>query len=300
VKHIKTQQYLKQARKCIDIGQCAKAEKLCNKILQSFPDHPDAKLILAESFFFTQQFDRAIPVLQAILSQQPEHPDARIFLFGCYKDSNQFKPLLTMANQFRDHPLTPVETLSAFRAYQDLCNWDESNKLCKQVILDLKQGNIPLRYMAASLLNLNTMPEISAADLFAIHQQWGKQTKQACADANLQLPLPKQPRKRIKIAYLSVDFNKHPVGHFALPVIQNHNRDLFEVFCYARLLKDDDMTTQFRTAADHFIDITNLSYAETAVQIAQAGIHILIDLSGHTAHSPLGIMAFKPAPVQIT
>ncbi len=294
-----TANHLKKARNLIEIGNCKQAKKLCLKVLKRSSNNIEAKNILAQSYYFQRDFEDAIKIFKQILEIDPNQAEARIFLFGCYRDSSQTEAMLKLALQLRDNPINPEDTLSAFSAFQSTCNWHEANKLTGTVISSIKQGEIPLRFIAGTLLDMNTIPEISADDLFDIHRYWGNESKKVCDDAGLFLPSPPAPHGKLKIGYLSVDFNKHPVGHLALPVIQNHDKEKFEIFCYARLIKDDLMTDEFRMASDHFIDISDLSHAQAAQRISHDGIHILIDLSGHTANSPMPIMAFKPAPVQI-
>src|SRR5207244_1692156 len=39
--------------------------------------------------------------------------------------------------------------------------------------------------------------------------------------------------RRLRIGYVSRDFRAHPVSFFLEPVLTNHDRNRFEVFCYA-------------------------------------------------------------------
>ena len=43
---------------------------------------------------------------------------------------------------------------------------------------------------------------------------------------------PKKP-KRIRIGYFSTDFKEHPVAYLIAKVLEQHNRDQFEVFGYS-------------------------------------------------------------------
>src|SRR5262249_10677937 len=50
---------------------------------------------------------------------------------------------------------------------------------------------------------------------------------------------------------------------------------------------------------DHFVDLGPLSLADSARRIHQDGIHLLIDLQGYTGFSRMGLLALRPAPVQV-
>ena len=104
---------------------------------------------------------------------------------------------------------------------------------------------------------------------------------------------------RLRIAYLSRDFRDHPVGHVLAHVFALHDRARFEIYAYSY---GPDDGSAFRTAiaksVDHFIDAHAMTDAELAAAIAQAGIHVLVDLAGHTTGNRLGVLARRPAPVQ--
>ena len=59
------------------------------------------------------------------------------------------------------------------------------------------------------------------------------------------------------------------------------------------------MRRRLRQAFDHFFDVRNMSDAEAAAQISDLGIDIVIDLNGYTKGSRPGILARRPAPIQV-
>ena len=106
--------------------------------------------------------------------------------------------------------------------------------------------------------------------------------------------------RRLRIGYVSGDYGRHAVAFFALPVIEGHNRQSFEVFCYSNTELQDDVTELFRHSADTWRDIRGADH-ETAVRLIRAdAIDILVDLSGHTGRNRLDVFARKPAPIQVT
>jgi predicted O-linked N-acetylglucosamine transferase (SPINDLY family) len=109
----------------------------------------------------------------------------------------------------------------------------------------------------------------------------------------------RDPDRRLRIGYLSPDFVEHPCARIGLPIIRSHDRDGFEVFCYADLQRPDAMTQRVRAAADGWRDITRLTDQQAAEAIREDGIDVLIDLAGHMGRSRLAIFARKPAPVQM-
>jgi predicted O-linked N-acetylglucosamine transferase (SPINDLY family) len=54
------------------------------------------------------------------------------------------------------------------------------------------------------------------------------------------------------------------------------------------------------TLGERFVSLHGLSVKQAAAAIAARGIQLLVDLNGLTMHSGLPIMAYRPAPVQIS
>lgn len=104
----------------------------------------------------------------------------------------------------------------------------------------------------------------------------------------------------LRVGYISPDFKRHSVAFFLLPLLENHDPRAVEVFCYASLAHEDDMTARLRASAAHWRDIHSLSDDQAASVIAQDDLDVLIDLAGHTASSRIGVLARRPAPCQLT
>ena len=55
-----------------------------------------------------------------------------------------------------------------------------------------------------------------------------------------------------------------------------------------------------REAVDHFVDVQGKPQEDVAKRIAADGIDILVDLGGHTTSAGLPVLAYRPAPVQVS
>ena len=109
-----------------------------------------------------------------------------------------------------------------------------------------------------------------------------------------------EPKRRIRIGYVSGDFRNHSVAFFFEPLLKQQNRRKFEVFCYMTRSESDAVTERLRRLAEHWRDVAALGPADFATQVRADGIDILVDLSSHTAENRLVAFAYKPAPVQVT
>ena len=110
----------------------------------------------------------------------------------------------------------------------------------------------------------------------------------------------KSRNRRIKIAYLSSDLCNHPVARFIAPIIKEHDKKRFEIICVNGGHIEDEMTEELKLNCDKWLDIKELGDFESARLIAEEQIDIIIELGGYTANSRLGVLCYKPAPIQLS
>jgi len=105
---------------------------------------------------------------------------------------------------------------------------------------------------------------------------------------------------KIRVGYVSPDFKTHSVGFFIEPVLHNHNREHFEIYCYDVVSVPDETTRRMMTLGWEWRTVYGLSDQAIAEQIRADEIDILVDLAGHTKGNRLGVFALSPAPIQVT
>ena len=106
---------------------------------------------------------------------------------------------------------------------------------------------------------------------------------------------------RIRIGYLSTDFCRHAMSFLIAELLERHDRDLFEVYGYCASPEDgSDIRARVLAAMDHYVPIKALTDEEAAHRIRADEIDVLIDLNGLTKGARVGVLRWKPAPVQIT
>ncbi len=104
---------------------------------------------------------------------------------------------------------------------------------------------------------------------------------------------------RIRVAYVSSDFRRHPVGYLMAGIIEAHDRKRFEVIGVSLWPDDSDMRRRFEKSFDRMIDVALLSEVEAARQIRALEVDILVHLNGFTTPDRVGLMTYRPAPLQV-
>jgi predicted O-linked N-acetylglucosamine transferase (SPINDLY family) len=107
--------------------------------------------------------------------------------------------------------------------------------------------------------------------------------------------------KKLRIAYLSSDFCLHPVAMLTAELFELHDRKRFEVYGYC-WSKDDGsaLRTRIIDAMDHFERIDGLSDEAAARLMREHEIDVVVDLHGQTLGARPNLLAYRPAPIQIT
>jgi protein O-GlcNAc transferase len=130
--------------------------------------------------------------------------------------------------------------------------------------------------------------------------------KISIADEIPVLPQPlwrgeSRPHDKLRIAYLSADFRRHPVASLIAELFELHDRTRFEIAGISFGPDDhSDMRARLVRAFDQFHDVRSKSDGDVAVLLNEMQVDIAVDLTGRTEDSRLGILARRPAPLQVT
>jgi len=147
-----------------------------------------------------------------------------------------------------------------------------------------------------------SMPGITAAEQRRCAENWVANRYVSLMEEGRQMnnAFAKTAKARLRIGYLSGDFRLHPLAFLTTELFELHDRAQFEIFAYSYGV--DDQTSarnRLEAAFDHFVDIRPLSLHEAARRIHDDDIDILVDLTGFTQSSRTGILALRPAPIQV-
>lgn len=149
------------------------------------------------------------------------------------------------------------------------------------------------------LFTLHYLPSLTPGDLFREHLGWARANAVPPASPP-SFPNRPDPERRLRIGYVSADFARHVMGWYIEPVLENHDRERFETYCYSNVKKADDVTQSIQQRTDHWRDVFRIPDEEVEEIVRRDRIDILVDLSNHTGGNRLTLFARRPAPVQAT
>lgn len=273
-------------------GKLDKAIEAYARALSLKPD--DARVLTNLGVVLREQgkLDEAIEAYRKALSLDPGHAEAYNNLGVAFQD--QGKPHAAIAAYGKALALKPDHAAArAQRLHQQalICDWSAIED-DRAVLTDLGIAGNPVPPFV--LLSLEDEPERHRlrAERFAREKLRPRPH-----------PQPQRPARepgRIRIGYFSSDFREHPVAVLLAKVIENHDREKFEVVGYSLgLPRHDEMRKRLSRAFCTFRDVHDASDEQILGIVRDDRIDIAVDLTGYTYDSRSGLFAYRLAPVQI-
>jgi predicted O-linked N-acetylglucosamine transferase (SPINDLY family) len=151
----------------------------------------------------------------------------------------------------------------------------------------------------ALLFNMPFWPNVTPSDILAEARTWNARHARPLAAQARPHKNDRSPERRLRIGYVSPDFETHVQSLFTIPLLQNHDHQRFEIFCYSSSDKRSSHTDRIRGYADVFREVGALDDAALSELIRRDRIDILVDLTMHMSGGRLLAFARRPAPVQL-
>ena len=149
------------------------------------------------------------------------------------------------------------------------------------------------------LFNMPFWPNVSASDILAEARLWNARHARPLAAQALPHENERSPERRLRIGYVSPDFQTHVQSLFTIPLLQNHDHQQFEIVCYSSGDNATHLTERIRGYADVWRECGALDDAALSELIRRDRIDVLVDLTMHMMGRRLLAFARRPAPVQL-
>ncbi len=282
-------------------GDYARAMQAYQRALVLAPQMVAADFNLGVIFQEQGATDAAVAAYQTVLAADPANAAAYKNLGEVLLASGRDDEFLANFRRFEQHcPAALPLVVQALEAYQMLGDFARIDRY-----LDgLAHGRFAaagdaelvdsLEELLFQLLYFDVAPEV----LYGLAQKYDTAARRVYGEPFPQVRV-RRPGK-LRLGYLSGDLRGHVMGKMMWAAVEHHDRERFELSFYSTSPTNDEWTARFRGMADRFEVVAGLPERVAAQRIAEADLDLLVDLSTNTRGAKPGILAFKPARVQIT
>lgn len=237
--------------------------------------------------------DEALIACDAALALQPEMAEAwfgRGFIFAKLR-----RPADAVTAYQRARTLNPeLPLLKGNLLHQKMlvCDWDGIEDLIAEIEVDLAAGKLaaePFGWqgIASSEASLQRCAELTNTARFG---------KVPALKSSGQIV----PNGKLRIGYLSGEFREQATSLLLVGVLEQHDKNDFEVVAFDNGFDDGGPTRQrIDRAVDRIVDISAMGDVEATAAIRAQNIDILINLNGYFGKQRNGVFARRAAPIQV-
>ena len=289
-------------------GRLVQSEVCLRLALRYQPDFASALVNLGATLMRQDRIDDAIAALDRSLVIEPDCAPALHQLAHGQEERGRlvqaladYRKVLALADRRKPHGLAPHQRAAIAYAHHSICSTLAKLSDFTHVVehsdkaLALLPGDGVL--WEKRLYDLSYHPDLHASEIFEQFVRWGDRHPMPRTDFSDH---DRRPGRRIRVGYVSPDFRRHTSRFYFLPLFDNHDHAVVELYAYSNVKTEDAFTTRFRGCFDHWRDIRGLSDTDVAAMIRDDQIDILVDGCNHMRDERLGVFTLKPAPVQVT
>ncbi|MCO4781187.1 MAG: tetratricopeptide repeat protein [Candidatus Cloacimonetes bacterium] len=267
--------------------------KLFQEVLRLSQGNLDCIFMIALVHYHLLEYPEAVKYFELLLDHQPKHIEALYYIGSAHYEmgeSDAAYAAISKMYQIAPNNSSAIYKLIYFSRYymngysDDLS--EQLDRLLHQGSLEqwTEEPSYTIRRLDSPLVSLNS------AKAYAL---------------KLESKIEAEPSTyvhgdKIHVAYLSCDFNDHPVGVCIEGLLQNHSDD---ELCFSLIsispCTESPLSKRLRDTNLNFYDFSELSQKELVNAIRSLNISILVDLIGYTKNSCLEVHIRKAAPVQV-
>ncbi|GJI93148.1 O-linked N-acetylglucosamine transferase family protein [Duganella hordei] len=281
-------------------GDDAAAEALLRQAIALNPDFVEGRLNLGSLLERAGRPDDALAMWNAILTD-PIQPDIKTNTSLYIQTLNNLGRLLEIRKRYPEAEAVLALSLRVdpkqanvmthwVHLRQKQCEWPVYSGLEHISVATMMEGTSALAMLSASA---DPAQQLAASRRFV--------TEKVNANVAPLTGAHGYGHQRLRIGYLSSDFCSHAVSILTAELYELHDRSKFEVYAFSWSREDGSpIRARVVKAMDHYIRIDKMTDEQAARAIRAHEIDILVDLHGLTLGARPNILAFRPAPVQLT
>jgi predicted O-linked N-acetylglucosamine transferase (SPINDLY family) len=314
-----------------EVGKVKDALEDYNRALAIEPNFVDAlnnrANLFRDSAHFAQalaDYDRALEIDAAsievminrgnVLRDLYRHPDALAALDAAIRINPDVPQAYLHQGKVLSDLCRPIEAIAAFdhatrlkpdfwevwfykgNAHRDLGNHKEALD-CFARINQACVDEVNFAAIGTHLFSMNHAVDCSPAEYLQQAKMYGDLVRRLVKE-KFTHPNHAAFSGKIKVGLVSGDLQRHPVGYFLKNVLPHIPTDRIELHAFSNCPNEDELTAAIKPCFAQWHLVTHDSDKQLATRIHQSGIHLLIDLAGHTNKSRINVFAWRPAPLQ--
>ena len=319
-------------------GEILPAIEHFEKALQIQPDYAIAMNNLGLAKQTLGQTDAALRHYHNALAVAPDYVEAHVNAGNVLQQRGNYDQALPhYVSAYKLAPQLDLLLGNLIFCKAMMCDWQDFNALWRQVARQAAKGAIPCspvvmlagcddprmtlqlarRYSEVHVPLIDSPPcqDVQSRPVNKIHSTSeaehgagsGSESEDESRDelrdgteTQIRSRLTTVTKRKLRIGYVSSDFREHPVAYLMVGILENHDRDAFEVIGFAiGPPGQDPLGQRVRASVDHFIDLSSATDLQAIETIRAHELDIAIDLNGYIDGCRPGIFRARIAPIQV-
>jgi protein O-GlcNAc transferase len=280
----------------------AEAEACFQQAIRLRADYVDAYNNIGKLMMELQRTDEAMSALNKALDLDPDHIDARSNRATLNNNQSNFvEAIRDFEIILKTKPKYPQALPGYAFAVKSICDWAAVKTAHANVEKHVNDKSTVVTPLVSIAYGLSAAMLRKGATRFVEDECDNVFGKSWTPVPRPAAPTLLQQNQRLRIGYISTDFREHAVGYQIAELCDHHDKSKFEITGISLGSPDGSaMAARFEKQFDHTIQGSNLSDKAVAAKIQAQNIDLLVDLNGHTRGVRWGILALRPAPVQVS
>lgn len=280
-----------------DQGRFLESEVSCNTSIEIRPDYADPYNNLGLALDSQGRIDEAIAAFEQAIACKPNDP--------CILSN--FSVTLITKGQLDKAEACLVKALEIsplfINLYINLCvTYLAQGRPQEAEVVCLKALEIQPDCISAKgnlLFAMNYSANHSVDECFAQARQYNAMVNKTVEHV-FTTWVTNNSAKHLRVGIVSADMRQHAVSYFLENVVKHINANTIELIAYSADGREDVVTSRLKQHFSEWKSLVGLDDQAAAKLIHDDGVHVLIDLSGHSSGNRLPVFARKPAPVQVS
>lgn len=258
------------------------------------PNHTDAYNYRGHALADLGRFEEALASYDKAIALKPDSFDTRRQRAGVLQKLDRYDQATAELDKLHAiNPDLPSLLTDVAHCHAITCHWPEMAHWSKELTARAVAGKSPVDPFLFLAFNNTAEQQLACARNWLRHKH--------VASAERVWNRADFAGDKIRIAYLSADFHRHVTAYVMAELFELHDRDRFEIVGIS-FGPDDGSAIRSRLikSFDRFFDVSGRTDEEVANLLRDLKTCIAVDLKGHTTDSRIGILARRPAPVQVS